>query len=76
MKQIELSKFIDKNVVVLVRYGFKKKVEETQSYEGKLINIDRLGIILERKIGDIEDIIVNDFFPWHNIDAIRYRPKD
>jgi len=49
-------------------------VEETQSYEGKLINIDRLGVILERKIGDTEDIIVNDFFPWHNIDAIRYRP--
>ena len=38
------------------------KVEETQSFEGKLINIDRLGSILERKIGDTEDIIVNDFF--------------
>jgi len=62
MKQIKLTKFIDKNVVVLVRYRFKKKVEETQSFEGKLINIDRLGSILERKIGDTEDIIVNDFF--------------
>ncbi len=73
MKEIELTKFIDKNVVVLVRYGFKKKVEETQSYEGKLIGIDKLGVILERKIGEAKDIIVNDFFPWHNIDAIRYR---
>ena len=25
MKQIELTKFINKNVVVLVRYGFKRK---------------------------------------------------
>lgn len=75
MKQIELTKFIGKNVVVLVRYGFKKKVEETQSYEGKLISIDKVGVMLERKIGDAEDIIVNDFFPWHNIDAIRYRIK-
>ena len=75
MKEIELTKFIGKNVVVLVRYGFKKKVEETQSYEGKLISIDKLGVILERKIGDANDIIVNDFFTWHNIDAIRYRIK-
>jgi len=75
MKEIELTKFIGENVVVLVRYGFKKKVEETQTYEGKLINIDKLGVMLERKIGDAEDIIVNDFFPWHNIDAIRYRIK-
>lgn len=35
MKQIELTEFIGKNVLVLVRYSFKKKVEETQSYEGK-----------------------------------------
>lgn len=76
MKQMELTKFIEKNVVVLVRYGFKKKVEETQTYEGKLICIDKLGVILERKIGEAEDMIVNDFFPWHNIDAIRYRIKD
>jgi hypothetical protein len=62
--------------MVFVRYGFKKKVEETQTYEGKLINIDKLGVMLERKIGDVNDIIVNDFFPWHNIDAIRYRIKD
>jgi len=75
MKEIELTKFIGKNVVVLVRFGFKKKVEETQSYDGKLISIDKLGVMLERKIGDAEDIIVNDFFPWHNIDAIRYRIK-
>jgi len=75
MNQIDLKNFIDKDVVVFVRYGFKKKVEETQSYEGKLISFDKLGIILDRKIGDANDIIVNDFFPWHNIDAIRYRLK-
>lgn len=75
MQKIELIKFVGKNVIVLVRYGFKKKVEETQSYEGKLISIDKLGVMLERKIGDAEDIIVNDFFLWHNIDAIRYRVK-
>jgi hypothetical protein len=73
MKEIELTKLIGKNVVVLVRHGFKKKVEETQSYEGKLISIDKLGVMLERKIGDANDIMVNDFFPWHNIDGIRYR---
>ena len=76
MKEFELTNFIGKNVVVLVRYGFKKKVEETQTYEGKLISIDKTGLILERKIGDAGDIVVNDFFTWHNIDAIRYRIKD
>jgi hypothetical protein len=75
MERNELSKFKAKNVLILVRYGFKKKTEETQSYEGKLINFDNFGIILERKIGDLGDTIVNDFFPWHNIDAIRYRIK-
>jgi hypothetical protein len=73
MKENELPKFIGKNVIVLVRYGFKKTVEETQTYEGKLIRIDELGVMLERKIGDANNIIVNDFFPWHNIDAIRCR---
>jgi len=76
MKGKNLTNFIGENVVVFVRYGFKKKVEETQSYEGKLISIDKLGIILERKIGDLNDIMVNDFFPMHNIDAIRFRIKD
>ncbi len=76
MKQMELTNLIDKNVIVLVRYGFKKKVEETQSYEGKLISIDKLGIMLERNIGETNEIIVYDFFTWHNIDAIRYRLKD
>jgi len=75
MEKIELTKFKGKNVIVLVRYGFKKKTEETQSYEGKLISIDKLGIILERKIGEKNEIIVNDFFTWHNIDAIRYMLK-
>ncbi len=73
MKEIELTKVIGKKVVVLVRYGFKKKTEETQIYEGKLISIDKLGVMLERKIGDANNVIVNDFFPLHNIDAIRYR---
>jgi len=59
---VELTKFIGKNVVVLIRYGFKKKVEETQSYDEKLISIDELGVMLERKIGDANDINVNDFF--------------
>ena len=76
MEKKELSKFKGRDVVVLVRYGFKKKTEETQSYEGKLICIDDLGIILERKIGDTSEIFVHDFFTWHNIDAIRYRIKD
>ena len=76
MEKMELTKFKGKDVTILVRYGFKKKVEETQSYEGKLISIDKLGVILERKIGDAGDIKVNDFFPWHNIDAIRNRIKD
>ena len=75
MERKELSKFKGKDVVVLVRYGFKKKTEETQSYEGKLISIDDMGIILERKIGDTSDIVVNDFFTWHNIYVIRYRLK-
>jgi hypothetical protein len=75
MEKKELTKFKGKDVIVLVRYGFKKKTEETQSYEGKLISIDDLGIVLERKIGDAQDIIVNDFFTWHNIDVIRYRLK-
>jgi len=34
MEKNELLKFKGKDVVLLVRYGFKKKTEETQSYEG------------------------------------------
>jgi ribosome maturation factor RimP len=75
MEEMEFAKFKGKEVLVLVKYGFKKKTEETQSYEGKLIRIDRLSVILERRIGDGADIVVNDFFPWHNIDAIRHRIK-
>ncbi|UCH72129.1 MAG: hypothetical protein JSW62_00860 [Thermoplasmatales archaeon] len=71
----EFNNFLGKTVSVFVRFGFKKKVEETQSYQGKLISVEKRGILLERKIGDEGNIIVNDFFPWHNIDAIRYRPK-
>jgi len=76
MEKIELNKFKAKEVILLVRYGFKKKTEETQIYDGKLISIDKLGVVLDRRIGDKSEIVVNDFFPWHNIDAIRYRPKD
>lgn len=73
MENNSLIKFKGKNVVVFVRYGFKKKTEETQSYEGKLVCIDKFGIMLERRIGEGAKSIVNDFFPWHNIDVIRYR---
>jgi len=69
-----MKDFIGKTVSVFVRYGFKKKIEETQSYQGILFDVGALGIILERKLGDSDGTIVNDFFPWHNIDAIRYRP--
>lgn len=68
-----MKDFIGKTVSVFVRYGFKKKVEETQSYQGKLLSANRLGVILERKLSDTDGTIVNDFFPWHNIEAIRYR---
>jgi hypothetical protein len=76
MEEMELKRFIGKNIIVLVRYGFKKKTEETQSYEGKLVSIDKTGVIIERIIGETSDIIVNDFFPWHNIDAIRRRIRN
>ncbi len=76
MKKYELNKLYGKEVSVFVRYGFKKKVDEIQSYQVKLISVDTLGIILERKTLDPENITFNDFFPWHNIDAIRYRIKN
>jgi len=76
MKENELNKLYGKEISVFVRYGFKKKVDEIQSYQGKLISVDKIGIMLERKTLDPEDIIVYDFFPWHNIDAIRYRIKN
>lgn len=75
MEEEEFKDFIGKTVSVFVRYGFKKKVEETQSYQGKFLGVGECGIMVERKIGDMDKIIVNDFFPWDNIDAIRYRPK-
>ena len=65
-----LKKYIGKDVSIFVRYGFKKKIEESQSYEGKLINVGKKGIIIER---EIDSVTVHDFFPWHNIDAIRHR---
>jgi len=76
INKISLEKSIGKEISVYVRYGFKKKIEETQSYNGILISVDQLGIIIERKIGDKGENIFNDFFPWHNIDAIRYNKTD
>jgi len=71
MNENNLEKFIKKQVSVYVRYGFKKKVGETHSYNGILMGFDELGIIINRKIGEQLNTEVNDFFPWHNIDAIR-----
>ena len=75
MKDKDMKDFIGKTVSVFVRYGFKKKIEETQSYQGILCEVGARGIILERKLSNTDGTIVNDFFPWHNIDAIRYRPE-
>ena len=68
-----LKRFLNQEINIFVRFGFKKNVEETQSYQGILINVNTYGIILERKIKDEGEITVQDFFPWHNISAIRYR---
>ena len=67
-----LEKYINKEVTIFVRYGFKKRVEETQSYQGKLIFYDEFGIIIERFLRGAEDK-VHDFFPWHNIDGLRFQ---
>ena len=77
IKENELNKLYGKEVSVFVRYGFKKKIEETQSYQGILNEVGARGIILERKLidTDTDGTVVKDFFPWHNIDAIRYRPE-
>ena len=72
MNSVKFEDFIGKEVSIYVRYGFKKQTGETQSYKGFLLNADKYGVILGRKIGDNLDIAINDFFPWHNIDAIRY----
>jgi len=74
MNEKEMKDFIGKTVSVFVRYGFKRKTGETQSYQGILCYVGSRGIILERKLSDSDGTIVNDFFPWHNIDAMRYRP--
>ena len=76
MNKTNLEEFIEKEVSVYVRYEFKKQTGESQSYKGFLISVDRLGVILGRKIGENQDIKVNDFFPWHNIDAIRCEEED
>ena len=71
MKVKELKDFLEKEVTVYVRFGFKKHTDETQSYTGILKDIEKRGIILDRKTGENLDIKVLDFFPWHNIDVIR-----
>ena len=65
-----LKDYIDKNIIIFVRYGFRKRVEETQSYQGRLIRYDNFGILIERFLRSSDDR-VHDFFPWHNIDGIR-----
>jgi len=75
MDDKDMKDFIGKTVSVFVRYGFKKKIEETQSYQGILCDVSSRGIIIERNLSDTVGTIVNDFFPWHNIDAIRYWPE-
>ena len=62
-------------VIVFVRYGFKKKTEETQSYNGILINSDDIGILLQRPLENEKNSSEIVFFPWHNIDAIRIQNK-
>ena len=73
MIERDLEKLRGKQVTVFVRYGFKKKVDETQSYIGELINFGEHGVTIERKITELDDLPVNDFFPWHNIIAMRFR---
>ena len=65
-----LNGAIDKIIVVFVRYGFKKKIEETQNYHGKLLSYDELGVMLALDTKDKNENI-QVFFPWHNIDGIR-----
>jgi len=72
MNKYNLKNFIGNEVSVYVRYGFKKQTGETQNYKGILKNVDEYGVSLDRKIGENFDINTIDFFPWHNIDAIRY----
>ena len=73
MNIVKLGSFIGQNVTIFVRYGFKKKIEETQSYQGKLVSIEDYGVVIERKSDNTKNTSMYDFFPWHNIDAIRYR---
>jgi ribosome maturation factor RimP len=63
MKEQELNTLIGKQVTIFVRYGFKKKVDETQSYRGKLLSVVKNEVMVEILISDGENIVVNDFFP-------------
>ena len=71
VKQKEmLNMYIGKEITLFVRYGFKKRIEETQSYKGIFIHYDHYGMIIERNLRENEGK-VHDFFPWHNIDCVR-----
>ncbi len=65
-----LKDAINRNIIVFVRYGFKKRIEETQHYQGKLLSFDEFGLMLKADTkGEYKNFLV--FFPWHNIDGIR-----
>lgn len=65
-----LKDAVNRNIIVFVRYGFKKRIEETQNYQGKLLSYDDFGIMLKVDTkAENEPFLV--FFPWHNIDGIR-----
>jgi hypothetical protein len=37
--------------------------------------VGQFGVIIERETEDTPTCVVNEFFPWHNIDAIRFRSE-
>jgi hypothetical protein len=41
-----LQDYVGKYITIFVRYGFRKKVEENQNYQVKLINYDNFGILI------------------------------
>ena len=73
MKIKKLSELKGKSATIFVRYGFKKKTGETQSYQGTIIDSDDLGILFERLLENEQNVTEIVFFPWHNIDAIRVK---
>ena len=75
MMENDLEKLKGKQVTIFVRYGFKKKVDETQSYIGELISFGKHGVTIKRNITELDNLIVDDLFPWHNIIAMRFRSE-